>query len=231
MFVFSPKITNIAFLIAVATVLSIDLEPAKALVLNGSLGISGNGSIDEAFDGISFGTVGDKTKLSFLSPLSVVSVSGDFAVPAISPALLGSSSVIKDLILKDTDADLQYDNPKVKNFINFGSYTINTVTSNLYFDLKAGSDQFIRNQVGNNISYQDPNGILGTFKFNGKSFGQGFLNISQSRQTGSFQISLEAIGKDDIVVPEPSAMLGIGIVTGLIALKKNGKKDSASNKA
>jgi hypothetical protein len=217
------KVTGCVFLAVAATVLSIDLKPAQALTLNGSLGIAGNGVVNETFDSVVAGTAGDQTKLSFLNPLSVVSVAGDFAIPNINPALLGSSPTIKNLVLTDTDGDLLYDNPGVTNFIDFGSYTINSVTANLSFDLDSGAEEFARHQVGNSISYQDPTGIFGEFKFNGNTLADGFMNISQSRQTGAFQISLQTKA-----VPEPSNLLGFGVVAGLIALMKNGKKASVS---
>ncbi len=233
----NPKVIGCAFLAVAATVLSIDLKPAQALTLNGSLAIGGNGTIDETFDSVAPGTNGDKTKLSFLNPSFVVSVAGDFAVPNITPALLGSSPTIKNLILTDPDGDFLYDNPGVTSFIDFGNYTIisgsNTVTGNLSFDLFGGNNQFKRSiLLPSDISYQDPNGIFGKFKFNGGTFGTGFVNISQSSQSGSFQISLTATGiGDPPILPEPSAAIALGIAFGLVALKKNGKKASVSKNA
>ncbi len=189
----NKNLLSVAF-VSAATVVTISVAPAQALTLNGSVGISGNGTIAE--------TTPTDTKISF-KDAQVTSVSGSFAVPTISPTLLLDFVDMKDLFLTDANDDEIYTNSAIGTFIDFGGYMINGTFASLTFDLDGGNTWLRQNFGG--VSYTTfGKGLTGAFIFDGKTVATGFLNASVTKDgVSTFQMTVSA-------VPEPLTILGAG---------------------
>lgn len=181
---------NVAVATTVVAGSAIAVSPAHALSLNGSLSLSGGANLSS-------------NSISFTSS-KVNAATGDFA------SLVGSSATIKPLSV--SSSTLQVLGP-VNRFIDFGSFTVGSTTSNLFFNLASSPAFSLSNSTGAAFLAD----IAGSFEFNGQTLASGFLNASRAGSSGSYNISLAATP-----VPAPAILPGlIGLGLGIARKRKS----------
>jgi hypothetical protein len=177
---------------------------AQALGLNGSIELNGTaGSFNTS---VNPGT----TTFSFADVDSVVGYD-DFAGIGLhtSATTINTLTLTLEEILAPTASGAtrgRYSTGALSPWINFGTKTIGGVTSNLSFNLN--NTQVLRTRTSSTgVRIVDIEGLTGAFFFNGLTLGTGFLSGSRSGNANSYEITLEAKA-----VPEPTTMLGLGLV-------------------
>ncbi|MEH2242668.1 PEP-CTERM sorting domain-containing protein [Nostoc sp.] len=182
---------------------------AQAVTLNGSIGINGTSLVPN--DGINPAT----TSIKFVD-VDGVSTYGDFA--AFSPNLNSGISINTLNLTKIANQGSNratYSTGIYTPFINFGVRTLDSTNALLTFDL---DDSVVTRTRFSNTNISDVllDGITGKFNFNGQTIGTGFLNASVSGNSSTYQLTLEAVS-----VPEPTTMLGLGLVgAGMIMSRR-----------
>ncbi|MBE8970148.1 PEP-CTERM sorting domain-containing protein [Nostocales cyanobacterium LEGE 12452] len=183
---------------------------AQAVTLNGSIGLTGTSIVPS--DGINPGT----TSIKFVD-VDGVDTDGDFT--AFSPSLSGTGISINTLnltkIANISSTTATYSTGVYTPFINFGSRTLGSTTALLTFDLDDSVVTRTRKSA-TNINDVILDGITGKFNFNGKTIGVGNLGASLNGATSTYHLTLEAVS-----VPEPTTMLGLGLVgAGMIMSRR-----------
>ncbi|BAY30715.1 hypothetical protein NIES2107_25630 [Nostoc carneum NIES-2107] len=191
------------------------LAPAQAFSLNGSLAIEGVADLGPK------NTNPATTSITWASSTSngkVGYADGDFST------LVGKSVTLQNLLLSlraiPTPAGSNYDFSAVPKFIDFGNVTLKGITSNLYFDLNAGSLERLAKSNSVTINTPDDPGISGLFKFNGQTVAKGEISGNRTFYSGgSSGISTISLAAEE--VPEPFTILGSVTALGMgVALKK-----------
>ena len=185
---------------------------AQAVTLNGSIGLTGTSIVPS--DGINPAT----TSIKFVD-VDSVDTYGDFA--AFSPSLSGAGITINTLNLTRTavlsSTTATYSTGVYTPFINFGSQTLGSTTALLTFDLDDSVVTRTRKSA-TNINDVILDGITGKFNFNGKTIGVGNLGASLNGKTSEYHLTLEAVS-----VPEPTTMLGLGLVGAGMVMSRRRK--------
>lgn len=219
MFNLKPVALGAAFLGTAATMtLTAASAQAMSLSVGSTISLSGGAEIEES-GGLTDGFPTNTTII--FGQVEIDQATGGFVDVQQPPA-----TTISDLALTyDSTVDLNsalYNNESVVPFINFGSQTIDGVTSALTFNLFPG--QFQRNEIGvGELVFSEP-GLVGEFIFDGVAVAEGFLSASEVNffgdDSGSYEVTLQ-------VVPEPITMLGAGaaVAFGGAFKRKLGKKD------
>ncbi|MCC5607278.1 PEP-CTERM sorting domain-containing protein [Nostoc sp. CHAB 5834] len=182
---------------------------AQAVTLSGSIGLNGTSVVPN--DGSNPAT----TSITFTDVDGVSSPSGDFA--AFSPTLSGTGITISTLNLTKisdlTSTIAKYSTGIYTPFINFGSRTLGSTTALLTFDL---DDSVVtRNQIFDD-TILDVAGITGKFNFDGQTIARGALSASVSGASSTYQLTLTT-------VPEPTTMLGLGLVGAGMVISRRRK--------
>ncbi|MGV0105808.1 PEP-CTERM sorting domain-containing protein [Nostoc sp. DSM 114167] len=188
---------------------------AQAVTLNGSIGLNGTSIVPS--DGINPA----KTTIKFVD-VDGVDTDGDFKFfsPNLNP---GAGITINPLTLtkianlpsSGTTTKATYSTGVYTPFINFGSRTLGSTTALLTFDLDDSVVTRIRKSA-TDINDVILDGITGNFNFNGKTIASGNLGASLSGATSTYHLTLEAVS-----VPEPTTMLGLGLVgAGMIMSRR-----------
>ncbi|MBD2726745.1 PEP-CTERM sorting domain-containing protein [Nostoc sp. FACHB-892] len=180
----------------------------QAVTLNGSIGLSGTAVVPNDGDNPT------NTKIEFLNVAGVTSF-GDFAkfLPSLEPTDI-KINTLKLTKLADVSATTATYNTDINiPFIDFGSQTLGTTTAALTFDL----DNSVVTRIGiPNVGIIDATlqGITGKFNFNGQTIASGFFSTSLSGSASTYQLTLTT-------VPEPTTMLGLGLVgAGMIMSRR-----------
>ncbi|MEH2227366.1 PEP-CTERM sorting domain-containing protein [Nostoc sp.] len=185
---------------------------AQAVTLNGSIGLTGTSIVPS--DGINPAT----TSIKFVD-VDGINTYGDFA--AFSPSLSGAGITINTLNLTRTavlsSTTATYSTGVYTPFINFGSQTLGSTTALLTFDLDDSVVTRTRKSA-TNINDVILDGITGKFNFNGKTIGVGNLGASLNGKTSEYHLTLEAVS-----VPEPTTMLGLGLVGAGMVMSRRRK--------
>ncbi|MEH2210099.1 PEP-CTERM sorting domain-containing protein [Nostoc sp.] len=185
---------------------------AQAVTLNGSIGLTGTSIVPS--DGINPAT----TSIKFVD-VDSVDTDGDFA--AFSPSLSGAGININTLnltkIANISNTTATYSTGVYTPFINFGSQTLGSTTALLTFDLDDSVVTRTRKSA-TNINDVILDGITGKFNFNGKTIGVGNLGASLNGKTSEYHLTLEAVS-----VPEPTTMLGLGLVGAGMVMSRRRK--------
>ncbi|MBG1262762.1 PEP-CTERM sorting domain-containing protein [Nostoc commune] len=183
---------------------------AQAVTLNGSIGLSGIAVVPN--DGDNPNT----TKIEF-SNVSGITSFNDFAnfLPSLNPADIKIKTLTLTKVADLSTTMATYNTGIYTPFIEFGSQTLGTTTAALTFDLD--------NSVVTRIGIQDIGifdgtlkGITGKFNFNGQTIGAGFLSASLSGDASTYQLTLTT-------VPEPTTMLGLGLVGAVMVMSRRRK--------
>jgi len=182
--------------LAVATGTAMVSAPAHALSLTGSLSLSGGGTVTA--DQITFANSVVDTASGDFSSLLTSTAATIKPINLTPPALPGIS-------FRSTDA--------IPQFINFGSFTVGSLTSTLFFNLDASPFVTVSIPPTGVNQFAFPN-ISGTFDFDGQTVARGFLNASNTGSGGSYDISLRAEP-----IPTPALLPGL-IALGVGALRK-----------
>ena len=179
------------------------VAPAEAINLNGSLSLSGNATVpngkNPATTTIRFDTV------------DIDDLVGDFEAilfptsDSLNRPVVANLNLIRTMVLDSTSPNFSatYEAEPTVSFINFGTQTIDGLTSQLTFDLLTAS--FVRSSFGNPANFVSLNPVdvlSGVFKFNGDTIANGFLSASLAGTGDSFQMTLST------EVPEPFTILG-----------------------
>ncbi|MEH1811567.1 MAG: PEP-CTERM sorting domain-containing protein [Nostoc sp.] len=182
---------------------------AQAVSLNGSIGLTGTSIVPS--DGINPAT----TSIKFVD-VDGVDTDGDFKFfsPNLNP---GAGITIKTLNLTRIGTTTTYSTGPYTPFINFGSRTLGSTTALLTFDL---DDSVVTRSWISKTSINDValKGITGKFNFNGKTIGVGNLGASVNGKTSEYHLTLEAVS-----VPEPTTMLGLGLVGAGMVMSRRRK--------
>ncbi|MEH2176321.1 PEP-CTERM sorting domain-containing protein [Nostoc sp.] len=185
---------------------------AQAVTLNGSIGLTGTSMVPS--DGVN----PTATSIKFVD-VDSVDTDGDFA--AFSPNLSGTGITINTLNLTRTavlsGTTATYSTGVYTPFINFGSRTLGSTTALLTFDLDDSVVTRTRKSA-TNINDVILDGITGKFNFNGKTIGIGNLGASLNGKTSEYHLTLEAVS-----VPEPTTMLGLGLVGAGMVMSRRRK--------
>ncbi|MEH2125432.1 PEP-CTERM sorting domain-containing protein [Nostoc sp.] len=189
---------------------------AQAVTLNGSIGLTGTSIVPS--DGINPA----KTSIKFFD-IDSVDTDGDFKF--FSPTLSGTGITINTLNLTKianlptvgTTTSATYSTGVYTPFIDFGSRTLGSTTALLTFDLDDSVVTRIRKST-TNINDVILDGITGKFNFNGKTIGVGNLGASLNGKTSEYHLTLEAVS-----VPEPTTMLGLGLVGAGMVMSRRRK--------
>ncbi|MDZ8090667.1 MAG: PEP-CTERM sorting domain-containing protein [Nostoc sp. DedQUE05] len=185
---------------------------AQAVTLNGSIGLTGTSIVPS--DGINPAT----TSIKFVD-VDGIDTNGDFA--AFSPSLSGTGITINTLnltkIANISSTTATYSTGVYTPFINFGSRTLGSTTALLTFDLDDSVVTRTRKSA-TNINDVILDGITGKFNFNGKTIGIGNLGASLNGKTSEYHLTLEAVS-----VPEPTTMLGLGLVGAGMVMSRRRK--------
>ncbi|WP_414513191.1 PEP-CTERM sorting domain-containing protein [Nostoc sp. PCC 9305] len=185
---------------------------AQAVTLNGSIGLTGTSIVPS--DGINPAT----TSIKFVD-VDGIDTDGDFA--AFSPSLSGAGITINTLnltkIANISSTTATYSTGVYTPFINFGSQTLGSTTALLTFDLDDSVVTRTRKSA-TNINDVILDGITGKFNFNGKTIGIGNLGASLNGKTSEYHLTLEAVS-----VPEPTTMLGLGLVGAGMVMSRRRK--------
>lgn len=201
------NLTTFGFTTAVATVMATSTvlvsSPAHAISLTGSLSLSGGATVTP--DAITFNNaVIDTANGDFTSLLGSTAAT-------IKPIEL-TPSAVPGINFRTTGAS--------PGFINFGSFTLGSVTSTLLFNLLPSELVTVfEPEIGVN-QFSFPN-IAGTFEFDGQTLALGFLNASNTGSGGSYDISLRAQP-----IPTPALLPGL-LALGAGALRKRKVKAEA----
>ncbi|MEH1945647.1 MAG: PEP-CTERM sorting domain-containing protein [Nostoc sp.] len=182
---------------------------AQAVSLNGSIGLSGTAVVPS--DGINPAS----TTIKFKDVNVASNTSDDFL--AFSPTLSGAGITINTLNLTRIGTTNTYSTGVYTPFINFGSRTLGSTTALLSFDLDDSVVTRIR-RSGTDINDIALNGITGKFNFNGKTIASGNLNAALSGKASTYLLTLEAVS-----VPEPTTMLGLGLVGAGMVMSRRRK--------
>lgn len=215
---------------ATATVATLAASPVQAAALNGSIGLTG--TVD--FDKQGIATIVDFTSSSVLEQ-EVENQYGDFAsitsLAGIKTLTIGGTPSI-DPILGIPTQQVQ----AVDTFINFGLQDLkgDGNFSQLTFDLDEGQafSSFFFSPNANGSGSVNSVGLWeGIFNYGGEEFaGTAQFGASKSGNATSLQITLSTGSGGEISpesVPEPSTLLGMGLVLGLGALSR--KKSFANH--
>ncbi|MHC5743022.1 MAG: PEP-CTERM sorting domain-containing protein [Nostoc sp.] len=184
---------------------------AQAVSLTGSIGLTGTSIVPN--DGVNPLT----TSIKFVD-VDGVDTDGDFAAfsPNLNPGAgitINTLNLTRTAVLSGTTAT--YSTGVYTPFINFGSRTLGTTTALLSFDLDDSVVTRIR-KSGTNINDVILDGITGKFNFNGKTIAVGNLGASINGKTSEYHLTLDAVS-----VPEPTTMLGLGLVgAGMIMSRR-----------
>ncbi|MDZ8140075.1 MAG: PEP-CTERM sorting domain-containing protein [Nostoc sp. DedQUE04] len=185
---------------------------AQAVTLNGSIGLTGTSIVPN--DGVNPAT----TSIKFVD-VDGIDTNGDFA--AFSPSLSGTGITINTLnltkIANVSSTTATYSTGVYTPFINFGSRTLGSTTALLTFDLDDSVVTRTRKSA-TNINDVILDGITGKFNFNGKTIGIGNLGASLNGKTSEYHLTLEAVS-----VPEPTTMLGLGLVGAGMVMSRRRK--------
>ncbi|MEH2286632.1 PEP-CTERM sorting domain-containing protein [Nostoc sp.] len=186
---------------------------AQAVSLNGSIGLNGTSIVPS--DGINPA----KTSIKFVD-VDGVDTDGDFT--AFSPNLksgagitINTLNLTRTAVLSGTTAT--YSTGVYTPFINFGSRTLGSTTALLTFDLDDSVVTRTRKSA-TNINDVILDGITGKFNFNGKTIAVGNLGASLNGKTSDYHLTLEAVS-----VPEPTTMLGLGLVGAGMVMSRRRK--------
>ncbi|MBN3878263.1 MULTISPECIES: PEP-CTERM sorting domain-containing protein [unclassified Nostoc] len=181
---------------------------AQAVTLNGSIGLSGTSIVPN--DGINPAN----TTIKFVD-VDSVDTDGDFGFfsPNLNP---GAGITIKTLNLtKIANTATSYSTGAYTSFIDFGSRTLGSTTALLTFDLDNSVVSRIRTS-NTNILDASLEGITGKFNFNGQTIATGFVTASLSRAASKYELTLTT-------VPEPTTMLGLGLVGAGMVMSRRRK--------
>ncbi|MDM9582903.1 PEP-CTERM sorting domain-containing protein [Nostoc sp. GT001] len=189
---------------------------AQAVTLSGSIGLNGTSIVPS--DGINPAT----TSIQFVD-VDGVDPDGDFEF--FSPTLSGTGITINtlnltkiaDLPTVGTTTSATYSTGVYTPFINFGSRTLGSTTALLTFDLDDSVVTRIRKSA-TNINDVILDGITGKFNFNGKTIAAGNLGASVNGARSTYHLTLEAVS-----VPEPTTMLGLGLVGAGMVMSRRRK--------
>ncbi|MEH2170309.1 MAG: PEP-CTERM sorting domain-containing protein [Nostoc sp.] len=186
---------------------------AQAVSLNGSIGLDGTSIVPN--DGIN----PLKTSIKFVD-VDGVDTDGDFTAfsPNLNPGAgitINTLNLTKIANLSGTTAT--YSTGVYTPFINFGSRTLGSTTALLSFDLDDSVVTRIR-KSGTDINDVILDGITGKFNFNGKTIATGNLGASLSGKTSTYHLTLNAVS-----VPEPTTMLGLGLVGAGMVMSRRRK--------
>ncbi|MFN6478135.1 PEP-CTERM sorting domain-containing protein [Nostoc sp. DedQUE07] len=185
---------------------------AQAVTLNGSIGLTGTSIVPN--DGVN----PVNTSIKFVD-IDGIDTDGDFA--AFSPSLSGTGITINTLnltkIANVSSTTATYSTGVYTPFINFGSRTLGSTTALLTFDLDDSVVTRTRKSA-TNINDVILDGITGKFNFNGKTIGIGNLGASLNGKTSEYHLTLEAVS-----VPEPTTMLGLGLVGAGMVMSRRRK--------
>ncbi|MDZ8089333.1 MAG: PEP-CTERM sorting domain-containing protein [Nostoc sp. DedQUE12b] len=185
---------------------------AQAVTLNGSIGLNGTSIVPN--DGINPAT----TSIKFVD-VDGVDAYDDFA--AFLPTLSGAGITINTLNLTKianlSSTTATYSTGVYTPFINFGSRTLGSTTALLTFDLDDSVVTRIRKSA-TNINDVVLDGITGKFNFNGKTIANGNLGASLSGAASTYHLTLDAVS-----VPEPTTMLGLGLVGAGMVMSRRRK--------
>lgn len=184
---------------------------AQAVSLNGSIGLTGT----SVFPTNEVGNPASTT-LKFTDVHVTSNTSGDFL--AFSPTLSGTGITIKTLNLTklpgSTATKATYSTDSYTPFIDFGTRTLGSTTSLLTFELDNSvvtRTKFSNGKIGYGVDE-----ITGKFNFNGKTIATGLISGSLSKASSTYELTLEAVS-----VPEPTTMLGLGLVgAGMIMSRR-----------
>jgi hypothetical protein len=216
MFNFKSQLLGAAAVLPIAAVVSF-AGSAQAVTLNGSIGLNGtSGQFSTAINP-------NTTTFTFID-VDGVNASGDFAnfLPVLGPnpslplITINTLTLQRDSIINSSRAIYKTVSPL--SWINFGERTLNGITDTLTFELN--ETQFLRNRLsGTSVSISDLDGLTGKFKFDGDTLASGFLRGSRSGSDSTYQITLETMQS----VPEPTTMLGLGLVAAGMTLASRRK--------
>ncbi|MCC5599869.1 PEP-CTERM sorting domain-containing protein [Nostoc favosum] len=179
---------------------------SQAVTLSGSIGLNGTSIVPN--EGINPPT----TTITFVD-VDGVKGDGDFAtfLPNLNSGIGISINTlnltkITDVVSSGAITTATYSTGIYTPFINFGSRTLDNITALLTFDL---DDSVVtRTRIfDTTISDITATGITGKFNFNGQTIGTGVLSASVSGGSSDYQLTLSAKS-----VPEPTTMLGLGLV-------------------
>ncbi|MEH2047013.1 PEP-CTERM sorting domain-containing protein [Nostoc sp.] len=186
---------------------------AQAISLNGSIGLDGTSIVPN--DGIN----PLKTSIKFVD-VDGVDTDGDFTAfsPNLNPGAgitINPLTLTRTAVLSGTKAT--YSTGVYTPFINFGSRTLGSTTALLSFDLDDSVVTRIR-KSGTDINDVILDGITGKFNFNGKTIATGNLGASLNGKTSTYHLTLNAVS-----VPEPTTMLGLGLVGAGMVMSRRRK--------
>ncbi|MEH2354438.1 PEP-CTERM sorting domain-containing protein [Nostoc sp.] len=178
---------------------------AQAVTLTGSIGLSGTAVVPS--DGINPAN----TTIKFVD-VDSVDTDGDFEFfsPNLNP---GAGITIKTLNLTRIGTTTTYSTGAYTPFIDFGSRTLGNTTALLTFDLDDSVVTRIRTSKTNILDVA-LEGITGKFNFNGQTIATGFVSASLAGTASKYELTLTT-------VPEPTTMLGLGLVgAGMIVSRR-----------
>ncbi|MEH2406949.1 PEP-CTERM sorting domain-containing protein [Nostoc sp.] len=182
---------------------------AQAVTLSGSISLNGTSVVPH--DGTNPGS----TSITFTDVDGVSNSSGDFTafLPTLSPTGITIDTLKLTKITDQTPTSATYSTGIYTPFINFGFRTLGSTNALLTFDL---DDSVVTRMSLFGDTILDIAGITGKFNFNGQTIGQGALSASVSGASSSYQLSLTT-------VPEPTTMLGLGLVGAGMVMSRRRK--------
>ncbi|MEH2259321.1 PEP-CTERM sorting domain-containing protein [Nostoc sp.] len=189
---------------------------AQAVSLNGSIGLSGKSVV------LSDGVNPKNTSIGFKT-VHVDDTYDDFAafLPNLSSGIkINTLNLTKIANLPTvgttTSATYSYSTGIYTPFIDFGFRTLGSTTALLTFDL---DDSVVTRTRKSNSNINDEfDGITGTFNFKGKTIATGNLGASLNGNSSTYHLTLEAVS-----VPEPTTMLGLGLVGAGMVMSRRRK--------
>ncbi|MEA5601546.1 PEP-CTERM sorting domain-containing protein [Nostoc sp. UHCC 0252] len=186
---------------------------AQAVTLNGSIGLSGTSIIPN--DGDNPLT----TSIKFVDvDVDGVDTYGDFKFfsPNLNPAT-GITIKTLDLtkIANISSTTATYSTGAYTPFIDFGLRTLGSTTAFLSFDLDDSVVTRIRTSKTNILDVA-LEGITGKFNFNGQTIATGFVSASLAGAASKYELTLTT-------VPEPTTMLGLGLIGAGMVMSRRRK--------
>jgi hypothetical protein len=197
---------------------------AEAASLHGTIGLGGKITLTNT------GSNPNSTKITFNS-VNTVSRTGDFELffPSVQPNSSTPQIQIKELTLTKqpdtpgnaTTTSAIYSTGAIPAFIDFGQRTLGSITAPLTFDLDSTLIKRRREVLGGTtiISFDLEQALTGKFNFNGETIGAGRFSASLTRVGNSNSSSVYEITLGTInppappdTVPEPTTLLGLGVV-------------------